>query len=35
MAKDLKDKESPKGIRQRANGRYEGRVKYEYKSYSA
>ena len=24
----------PSGLRQRANGRYEGRIKYEYKSYS-
>lgn len=34
MAKGLNGKELPKGIRQRSNGRYEGRVKYEYKSYS-
>ena len=34
MAKDLKGKELPKGIRQRKNGRYEGRIKYDYKSYS-
>ena len=34
MAKGLNGKELPKGIRQRENGRYEGRVKYEYKSYS-
>ncbi|MBS4932939.1 MAG: site-specific integrase [Clostridiales bacterium] len=34
MAKDLKGKELPKGIRQRKNGRYEGRIKYDYQSYS-
>ena len=34
MAKDLKGKKLPPGIRQRKNGRYEGRVKYDYKSYS-
>lgn len=34
MAKGLNGKELPKGIRQRSNGRYEGRIKYEYKSYS-
>lgn len=34
MAKDRNGKELPKGIRQRPTGRYEGRVKYEYKSYS-
>lgn len=34
MAKSLKGKELPSGIRQRRNGRYEGRVKHEYKSYS-
>lgn len=34
MAKDQKGKELPPGIRQRKNGRYEGRVKYDYRSYS-
>lgn len=34
MAKDQKGKELPPGIRQRKNGRYEGRVKYDYQSYS-
>lgn len=34
MAVDKNGKKLPPGIRQRANGRYEGRVKYEYKSYS-
>ena len=34
MAKDLNGKKLPPGIRQRDNGRYEGRIKYEYKSYS-
>ena len=34
MAVDKKGKQLPPGIRQRANGRYEGRVKVEYKSYS-
>ena len=34
MAKDQKGKELPPGIRQRKNGRYEGRVKYDYESYS-
>lgn len=34
MATDKKGKKLPPGIRQRANGRYEGRVKYEYRSYS-
>lgn len=34
MAKDRNGRELPKGIRQRANGKYEGRVKYEYQSYS-
>ncbi len=34
MAKDLKGKELPTGIRQRKNGKYEGRVKYEYQSHS-
>lgn len=34
MAKDLKGKELPPGIRQRKNGRYEGRVMYDYESYS-
>lgn len=34
MAKDKKGRELPKGIRQRENGRYEGRIKYDYKSYS-
>ena len=34
MAVDKKGKQLPLGIRQRANGRYEGRVKVEYRSYS-
>ena len=34
MAVDKNGKKLPPGIRQRANGRYEGRIKYEYKSYS-
>lgn len=34
MAVDKNGKRLPTGIRQRANGRYEGRVKHEYKSYS-
>lgn len=34
MAVDKKGKKLPPGIRQRANGRYEGRLKHEYKSYS-
>lgn len=34
MAVDSKGKKLPSGIRQRANGRYEGRIKYDYKSYS-
>ena len=34
MAVDSKGKKLPAGIRQRSNGRYEGRVKYDYKSYS-
>ena len=34
MAKDLKGRELPSGIRQRANGKYEGRVKVDYQSYS-
>ena len=34
MAKDLNGKKLPQGIRQRDNGRYEGRIKHEYKSYS-
>lgn len=34
MAKDRNGRELPKGIRQRSNGKYEGRVKYEYQSYS-
>lgn len=34
MAVDKKGKKLPAGIRQRANGRYEGRIKYDYKSYS-
>lgn len=34
MAVDKNGKKLPPGIRQRANGRYEGRVKFEYKSYS-
>lgn len=34
MAKDLKGKELPVGIRQRKNGKYEGRVKYDYQSHS-
>ncbi len=34
MAVDKKGKKLPQGIRQRANGRYEGRIKYDYKSYS-
>ena len=34
MAVDKRGKKLPAGIRQRSNGRYEGRVKYDYKSYS-
>ena len=34
MAVDKNGKKLPPGIRQRANGRYEGRIKYQYKSYS-
>ncbi|RKI90500.1 site-specific integrase [Parablautia intestinalis] len=34
MAKDLKGKELPAGIRQRKNGKYEGRVQYENERYS-
>lgn len=34
MAKDLKGKELPVGIRQRKNGKYEGRVQYENERYS-
>ena len=34
VAVDKKGKQLPLGIRQRANGRYEGRVKVEYRSYS-
>lgn len=34
MAKDLKGKELPSGIRQRKNGKYEGRVQYENERYS-
>lgn len=34
MAVDKNGKKLPQGIRQRSNGRYEGRIKYEYKSYS-
>ena len=34
MAKDLKGKELPPGIRQRKNGRYEGRVQYKGERYS-
>ena len=34
MAVDKNGKKLPQGIRQRNNGRYEGRIKYEYKSYS-
>ncbi len=34
MAKDLKGKELPTGIRQRKNGKYEGRVQYENERYS-
>lgn len=34
MAVDKNGKKLPSGIRQRENGRYEGRIKYEYKSYS-
>lgn len=34
MAVDKNGKKLPPGIRQRNNGRYEGRIKYEYKSYS-
>lgn len=34
MAVDKSGKKLPPGIRQRENGRYEGRIKYEYKSYS-
>lgn len=34
MAIDKNGKKLPSGIRQRANGRYEGRIKHDYKSYS-
>lgn len=34
MATGKNGKKLPKGIRQRSNGKYEGRIKYEYKSYS-
>lgn len=34
MAVDKNGKKLPQGIRQRSNGKYEGRIKYEYKSYS-
>lgn len=34
VAVDKKGKQLPPGIRQRANGRYEGRVKVEYRSYT-
>ena len=34
MAKDKNGKELPKGIRQKADGRYEGRFRYEGKDYS-
>ncbi len=34
MAKDLKGKELPIGVRQRKNGKYEGRVQYENERYS-
>lgn len=34
MAVDKKGKQLPPGIRQRENGRYEGRIRYKYKSYS-
>ena len=34
MAKDLKGKELPTGIRQRRNGKYEGRVQHENERYS-
>ena len=34
MAKDLIGKELPTGIRQRKNGKYEGRVQYEHERYS-
>ena len=34
MAVDKQGKALPKGIRQRANGKYEGRIKYDYQSYS-
>lgn len=34
MAVDRNGKKLPAGIRQRENGRYEGRVKHEYRSYS-
>lgn len=34
MAKDLKGKELPTGVRQRKNGKYEGRVQYENERYS-
>lgn len=34
MAVNKNGKKLPVGIRQRANGRYEGRIKHEYKSYS-
>lgn len=34
MAVDKNGKKLPTGIRQRSNGRYEGRIKHEYKSYS-
>lgn len=34
MAIGKNGKKLPQGIRQRSNGKYEGRIKYEYKSYS-
>ena len=34
MAVDKNGKKLPQGIRQRSNGKYEGCIKYEYKSYS-
>lgn len=34
MAIDKNGKKLPQGIRQRSNGKYEGRIKHEYKSYS-
>lgn len=34
MSVDKNGKKLPAGVRQRANGRYEGRIKHEYKSYS-